>query len=324
MKARARHLLITVFIFSLILIHIYRRTVIKADLVTPAQFPPNKGIFLVETTDTLEPTSLTLCAVESAARIYPDRPIFFYMGGLRKWNNPQEKHISHDLQVLTSLANVYIQPFDLEEILKDSPLLPWYLKVNPATEKFWTHVSSDASRLALVWKYGGIYFDTDVISIRPIPEEEFLVCAYTMTHTSNGIFGFNQFQPFLWDCMKEFAVNYKGQQWGYQGPQLVTRVLQRLGQLPKMDSGGGDSKFYNFSYLHPHRFYPIPPHSWEKFFEPWDPKYTFVGSYGLHFFNFMNYKKSKMIIGSNSLAERLYRQHCPNIYSREKEFSKLK
>lgn len=48
------------------------------------------------------------------------------------------------------------------------------LQVNSSTERHWLYVSSDACRLAVIWKYGGVYMDTDVISIRPIPDENFL------------------------------------------------------------------------------------------------------------------------------------------------------
>ena len=34
---------------------------------------------------------------------------------------------------------------------------------------------SDAVRFVLLWKFGGLYSDTDIINMAPIPKEEFVI-----------------------------------------------------------------------------------------------------------------------------------------------------
>ncbi|ERE76813.1 zinc finger protein DZIP1L [Cricetulus griseus] len=186
------------------------------------------------------------------------------------------------------------------------------LVVNSSTEKHWLHVSSDASRLAIIWKYGGIYLDTDVISIRPIPEENFLA-AQGSQHSSNGVFGFLPHHPFLWACMENFVEHYSSSIWGNQGPLLMTRMLRvwcRLQDFQEL----GDLKCLNISFLHPQRFYPIPYPQWRRYYQVWDTEPSFNDSYGLHLWNFMNKEGRTVVRGSNTLVENLYRKHCPKTY----------
>lgn len=49
--------------------------------------------------------------------------------------------------------------------------------------------------------------DTDVISIRPIPEENFWA-AQAPQSSSNGVFGFLPRHSFLWQCMENFVEHY--------------------------------------------------------------------------------------------------------------------
>ncbi|KYO36066.1 zinc finger protein DZIP1L isoform B [Alligator mississippiensis] len=111
------------------------------------------SIIFLETTDRLEPSPLVSCSVESAARIYHDRPIVFFMKGLKSNIRWDPKNTSTAFSLLSALKNVFIVPLQMETLLQKTPLLSWYHKVNETQEKNWVHVSSDASRLAIIWKY---------------------------------------------------------------------------------------------------------------------------------------------------------------------------
>nr|XP_033813562.1 alpha-1,4-N-acetylglucosaminyltransferase-like [Geotrypetes seraphini] len=273
---------------------------------------PDIGIFFAETTENLEPSSTVVCAIESAARTYPNRFVYFFMKGLTKDMTVTKNSFYKAIPLLSSIENIHILPLNFEKIFKDTPLLPWYQKVNPAKEFYWTHVSADGFRLAMVWKYGGIYMDTDIITIRPIPEVNFLA-AEGSKDCSNGVFGFERHYQYLWDCMVDFVRNYRGAIWGQQGPSLLTRVLAKQCELPVFKDIQ-DSTCGNISILNPQRFYPIPYPAWRRYYDVWNPHETFNNSYALHLWNFMNKGKMKVIPKSNSLAENLFIKYCPLTY----------
>ncbi|XP_063296767.1 alpha-1,4-N-acetylglucosaminyltransferase-like [Pelobates fuscus] len=268
------------------------------------------GIIFIETGNRTS-SSLALCAIESAARVYHDRPIAFFKNRFSEINSVNDKD-SAERRILSSFPNVYIFHLNLEEAFKDTPLLPWYQRINHARESYWPYISSDGCRLALMWKHGGIYMDSDIISMRPIPEKNFLA-AQSSQFSGNCIYGLTPQHNFTWSAMENFVKNYNGAIWGHQGPQLFTRVLKKFCDIPKFTTIE-DVNCGNISFLHPQRFSPISYPNWRRYFETWDKFPTFNDSYALHLWNKMNAKHMTMVPGSNTLVEHIYTQHCPTMY----------
>ncbi|XP_068135236.1 alpha-1,4-N-acetylglucosaminyltransferase-like [Hyperolius riggenbachi] len=258
--------------------------------------------------------SLVLCAIESAARVYPDRQVVFFMEGFNHTNSEDDakRALSH-YPTLSSLENVHIYPLKIEELFNNTPLLQWYTEVDPSQEVFWTHVKSDGCRLAVIWKYGGIYMDTDIISIRPIPNHLFTAMERSGC-SSNGVFGFPARHNFLWMCMEDFVKKYDGGKWGNQGPILFTNILNTVCSLPDF-TDVEDITCGNMSLLHPQRFYPIPQEEWTSYYTVWDKLPAFNDSHALHLWNYLNQEHMDMVPGSNTLVEHLYQQHCPSTYA---------
>ncbi|XP_040596116.1 alpha-1,4-N-acetylglucosaminyltransferase isoform X4 [Mesocricetus auratus] len=187
-----------------------------------------RSIVFIETSERVEPSPLVTCAVESAANIYPEQPIIFFMKWLSNATRLTPNTSSPAFSLLSAMDNVFFVPLDMRKLFADTPLFSWYTKVNSSAEKHWLHVSSDASRLAIIWKYGGIYMDTDVISIRPIPEENFLA-AEGSRHSSNG-----RFYPIpylhwrryyeVWDSEPNFNDSYALHLWNFMNKEGRTVV----------------------------------------------------------------------------------------------------
>ncbi|XP_075057663.1 alpha-1,4-N-acetylglucosaminyltransferase-like [Mixophyes fleayi] len=259
----------------------------------------------------MQPPSLVLCAIESAARVYKDRPVVYFMKGLN--NSNSEDTAKTYFPTLSSLKNVLFFPLRMEDVFRDTPLLPWYAKVNPKQEIHWTHVSADGCRLALIWKLGGLYMDTDTISIRTIPHKNFLAAESSQV-SSNGVFGFPPHHYFNWKSMIDFVKKYNGKIWGQQGPHLFTRILKQFCVLSNFKSVK-DITCGNITFLNPQRFYPIPYPAWRRYYQVWEKLPTFNNSYALHLWNYRNHGKVTMVPGSNTLVEHLYEQYCPSTYA---------
>ncbi|XP_006012256.1 lactosylceramide 4-alpha-galactosyltransferase [Latimeria chalumnae] len=274
------------------------------------------GIMFVETTDAVELTPLTVCAVESAARVYPTRPVNFFLRGFQGNASQYTSPRYLTIPILSSIKNIHIYPLKLEILFHRTPLLNWFKSVRPFWQRYWTLVLSDASRLAMLWKFGGIYLDTDIISIRAIPVTNFL-CAEGPQSANGAALGFEDHHNFIWDCMVDFVCHFNGNVFGNQGPKLVSRILkkwcgtQHLGDVIDKQCGG-------VSYLSSRRFYPIPYFNWTRYFESWEAEQVeafFSQTYGAHVWNFMNTKQQmKVEAGTGALLEELFRIFCPSTY----------
>ncbi|XP_060689950.1 alpha-1,4-N-acetylglucosaminyltransferase-like [Hemiscyllium ocellatum] len=184
------------------------------------------GIIFLQISSELNPKPLVMCSIESAARLNPNKPVYFFMkaftGNVSAFREPEYKAIP----LLSSFKNVIILPLNFKELFNNTPLAGWYEKVDPSKEVYWIYVLSDACRMTSLWKYGGIYLDTDVISIKPLEFGNFIV-AESEIYSSSAVLGFNRSHPFLENCLTDFVEKYNGADWGQQGPKLITRNLKK-------------------------------------------------------------------------------------------------
>ncbi|OCT81146.1 alpha-1,4-N-acetylglucosaminyltransferase [Xenopus laevis] len=318
--------IITVLLCMLAVILLYKVTIKEnafnlRTLFFPAKISPEdllyagNGIMFVETTDRMDPPHLVLCSIESAARVYPDRPVAFFMKGLTDINSAEDEvkpRMSYP--TLLSYDNIYFFPLRMNELLNNTPLMPWYQKVNPKTEIYWNHVSSDACRLALIYKYGGLYMDTDIITFRPVPEKNFLA-AEEPQMTGSAVLAFTPHHTIVWQFMEDFVNSYDGTIWGQQGPFLYNRILNKFYCKVPPFKGQEDIMCGTILFLNIERFFPVPVIQWKRFFEVCEKLPTFNNSYALHLFNYANRKDRKVMVpGSNTMVELLYKKYCPNTY----------
>jgi len=130
--------------------------------------------------------------------------------------------------------NVIVERPDIRALLEGTPAEGWLRDVDHHREGkyFYSHVT-DIFRFATLHRYGGIYLDTDVIVMRSMEGLENCVGAELAGEQGaakilNGaIMAFERGSKFLWDCMAEFNATYRADLWGWNGPELVTRVAAR-------------------------------------------------------------------------------------------------
>ncbi|KAK3002949.1 hypothetical protein RJ639_019752 [Escallonia herrerae] len=113
---------------------------------------------------------------------------------------------------------------------------------------------SNLLRLALLYKFGGVYLDTDVIVLRSFVNLTNSIGAQTVdletknwSRLNNAVMVFDKGHPLLYKFIQEFALTFNGNKWGHNGPYLVSRVVSRVNGRPG----------FNFSVLPPMAFYPV-------------------------------------------------------------------
>lgn len=174
---------------------------------------------------------------------------------------------------------------------------------------------SNLIRLAVLFKYGGVYLDTDFIVLKSfkglrnsIGAQAIDVTSKNWTRLNNAVLIFDMNHPLLLSFMKEFAANFDGNKWGHNGPYMVSRVVHEVEGKPG----------YNFTVLSPMAFYPV---GWTRI----ESLFTSPGTrkdsrwveakllqltnktYGLHLWN---KQSSKFPIEEGSVIERLISDHC--------------
>ncbi|KAJ4843782.1 hypothetical protein Tsubulata_017409 [Turnera subulata] len=113
---------------------------------------------------------------------------------------------------------------------------------------------SNLLRLAVLYKYGGTYMDTDVIMLKSLRKLRNVIGAQTVdlktgnwSRLNNAVLIFDKKHPLLYKFIEEFALTFDGNKWGHNGPYLVSRVVARVSGRPG----------FNFTVLPPSAFYPV-------------------------------------------------------------------
>lgn len=103
---------------------------VPKQFLTPEQvLNLGRSIIFLETTERLEPPPLVSCSVESAARIYQDRPIILFMKGLTNDTVLDSNSSYTAFSLLSSMKNVFLFPLQMENVFQETPLLQWYNEV---------------------------------------------------------------------------------------------------------------------------------------------------------------------------------------------------
>ncbi|KAK0585727.1 hypothetical protein LWI29_033140 [Acer saccharum] len=208
---------------------------------------------------------------------------------------------------------------DLPFLVKDTPAQVWLEEMKSGT-KDPGHIPlsnnlSNLIRLAMLYKYGGVYLDTDFIILKDFTRLRNAVGAQSIdqvtkkwTRLNGAVMIFDIGHPILVDFLQEFATTFDGNKWGHNGPYLVSRVIERVGNTPG----------YDLTILRPRAFYPV---DWVKilrlFKKPetveesqWVEDMTLQlssGSYAVHLWN----KRTRAVaIELGSVMERLIADHC--------------
>ncbi|CDY67484.1 BnaCnng55220D [Brassica napus] len=148
---------------------------------------------------------------------------------------------------------------DFSYIFKDTSAEKWFERLkkgmfSPGVIPFEQNLSN-LLRLVLLYKFGGIYLDTDFIILKSLTNLHNVIGAQAVdlvtrkwSRLNNAVLIFDKNHPLLERFINEFTRTFNGNKWGHNGPYLVSRVVARI---------NSSSLELGFSVLPPSAFYPV-------------------------------------------------------------------
>ena len=133
-------------------------------------------------------------------------------------------------EVLTEAGyTIEVRSYSLEELLRITPAENFTRKVHGfEVGKYWSAHQSILLRLLVLYKWGGVYIDSDIILVRPVTSlltTNFMVWEDSLNKSaSNAFMMFEMGNGFLKSCLREFTEHYDGSKWAYSGSRLMTRI----------------------------------------------------------------------------------------------------
>jgi lactosylceramide 4-alpha-galactosyltransferase len=105
--------------------------------------------------------------------------------------------------------NIHLISFNLDDYMAGTPLEYWYHCNGWRDGPFHVSHLSDGLRFLTLHKYGGYYFDLDVISVRPVTDLRNFVAAESDDYLGSGVLHAEFKNPVMELAVKDFAANYR-------------------------------------------------------------------------------------------------------------------
>jgi lactosylceramide 4-alpha-galactosyltransferase len=256
-----------------------------------------------------------MLAVESVFKAHPQGCLMIVSGSLDSLQGDSILKPLNDRGY-----KVFAATPDMSLLLENTPAKSWFQEMKSCKRdpgRIPLHQNlSNLARLAFLYKYGGVYLDTDFIVTRSFKGLKNSIGAQTVvegdsknwTRLNNAVLIFEKDHPLVYSFIEEFASTFDGNKWGHNGPYLVTRVAQRAREtigdnftvLPPV-------AFYPFNWLDIPRLFQTPRGSNDSTLLKTDLVKLNRESYGLHLWNKIT---RKLKIGKGSVIDIIISDHC--------------
>lgn len=262
------------------------------------------------------------CAIESAARMNPNWNAFVLFAAPVGFRNKTALPL---LDALLAYPNVHLRFVNLTTYAHDTPLRDWMQSGEIFRSKYMNSHLSDIMRYLTLYKYGGTYLDLDVVVLKSFDKlEPNYAGAESPRWVAAGVMNFEpdgKGHELAEMCVRDLMINFNGQDWGNNGPGVITRVLKRVcsTKAPLMMTR---QRCRHFTVYPPEAFYAINFDDYLQFFEErWlDQALATVNrSVVVHVWNKFS-KDHKVRVGSRVLYGVLAEQYCPRVYKASGEF----
>jgi len=273
------------------------------------------SIFFLHTSAERDILNISRCAIESAARKNPSTRIIVYSNA---WN---------ENDIVSLHPNVFLTTYNISEIFQGYPTFTqWY------SSRLWKTGYpvinlADALRLVILHQSGGgSYLDTDVLVLRNFDSvTSNAVGIENVIKSVNGkgdtvmndvtvnsaiLVNFENRSEYLGALLKNFIDTFRGDIWGYNGPQLLSRVYVNLHD--KVSSWHSDV-FYPIHWKDAHiLFEPVTEH--EELIQQ-----LYANSVTVHLWNSL-ISPQLPYTKSGSVLETLVKKVCPVSYLKHFNF----
>ncbi|KAI9562640.1 hypothetical protein GHT06_010094 [Daphnia sinensis] len=297
----------------------------------------DRRIVFHETSGTNELTFRQCCSIESAAKNNPDRPVQLF---LRPLFIPCHQHLSSApldmfhiplwLDILSNYPNIEAILLNEDHYFAGTPLQSWYNAGKWRKTLYETFHFSDYIRFVTLHKGGGLYLDTDVLTLRPLPVEKFRnFLSYdgiAMNAVSSGVMHLEAGHWLATAMMRLLAEEYDPTQLAFHGSEAIGSLMHELCGMQQGDPESNSCK--DIHLLQSGYFFLIAKPLAAEMLDTTRAKSTNGSgiltrleskSYGVHTWNTMgndpaDYANNPSIFGA------LAQIHCPLSIARASEF----
>ncbi|EDW68208.1 lactosylceramide 4-alpha-galactosyltransferase [Drosophila virilis] len=301
----------------------FNQNIVEDVLLSRSKPPPGRTIFFIETSCHRADFQYNLssikahqaCPIESAALHNPNMQVFVLFAC--------STHHAKSMPIvdaLLSYKNVQFRELTLERYAQDTPVADWIKNGKLFSSRFLMYHLSDLLRLITLYRFGGVYLDMDVLSLRTLEDVPLNYAgAESLDSIGNSVISLepNGFGHQLGELfLQNFQKNYIGSAWAHNGPMVLVRVLRELCGTQNITlMVNNRERCYGFQVFNVSDIYEIPWRQWTLFFEPKHANLTLERTKDSRMVHMWNHLVRKWPLKIDSKAAYLHwaAQHCPRV-----------
>ena len=258
-----------------------------------------------------------LCAVESILKIAVEHhrniQILIHTSNVSNMRSALRRVLKSPL--------VKIKHLNLQNLFECTILRRWYKVIEPIQYELKNQHLPDAIRLALLYKYGGLYLDMDVLTLTPrlvdflLQQQNGVVWSQTKERLeANGAMHYAPLgNRFVRRMMSEFVVKYNYQSWPGNGPIRVAETIDLCENNPQLDCndvilmpmGGSES----FEWQNVVQKFQLEDHANWKI----DRRLLRKKLFFFHWFHHMWVTHRVLCFPNRSIITKTFRTYCPQV-----------
>lgn len=164
----------------------------------------NDRAFFLETSGRDDLNYRQACTVESLAFMNPNLTVnVLFMGGNVNSNSALLNKLKEKYR------NIHLVGVHLDDYIAGTQLERWYYCNNWRQGPYHVSHLSDGLRFLTLAKYGGYYFDLDVIAVRPVTDYRNFVAAESDYEFGSGAIHSDYKHPLMEMALQDFVANYR-------------------------------------------------------------------------------------------------------------------
>ncbi|XP_030751590.1 lactosylceramide 4-alpha-galactosyltransferase-like isoform X2 [Sitophilus oryzae] len=297
--------------------------------VKDAEIVRDTSIFFLETScssyhsEKILIKSRQACAVESAARMNPNRTVYLLYASPGVFQDDQSESDGL-IRNLMSYSNIKLQYLNMKKFVQGTPVEKLWAEEQIYESKYLLWHISDILRILTLWKYGGIYMDLDVLVMKNLDTlSKNFAGAEEPESLANGVMGFSSNgigHQYVNSCVYDLVEHFNGDAWAANGPHIITKFASKL-------CNGSVKDFFDTScedfHIYPiDAFYAIPYPAWQRFYDSSQlasVKEKTKNSFLIHVWNKLSADK-KIPINDDVPYLDFARKYCPGTVRNLKEY----
>ncbi|KAJ8728397.1 hypothetical protein PYW08_016782 [Mythimna loreyi] len=270
--------------------------------------PTPNSIFFHETSCRGGLNSRQACAIESASRAHPRRQVYVMFSAPVSEAVYQRSSIAK----LRRFANIKFARIHIGEYARNTPLEAMVASAPFNKSHFPLEHTSDILRYLTLYKWGGVYLDTDMLVVKSLtPLGNNWVAKQDSSFVNAAAIAISTDQlgrKLVEAVMNELKTTYRPDIWVHNGPGAITRVLRKMCTTKKLAKWSSKT-CQGLEVYSPEYFFPLHYSLKHKYFTAGEKNSK--DAYTHHFWNKLTYN---MKIEKDSPYEKMAQKYCPTIY----------